>query len=166
MVCTFSYRRTSICERCRIYRADRRITNDRWKCYSVPELSSVGLNTWEDVNMFESFSGFSKRNNVVTKWSRCGLLMWAEDHRVASAVMILPCSVVGSLSHRITLSLLFVTLLLLAHWIWAMSCIPGLRSSCFCFIHVPFSIEVTFNGAAGIKNKTLAGILLLFAWPG
>lgn len=84
--------------------------------------------------------------------------MWAEDHRLASAVMILPCSIVGSLSHRITLSLLFVTLLhLLAHWIRATSCIPGLRSSCFCFIHVPFLLRSRLMEPWALKTQLWLG---------
>lgn len=84
--------------------------------------------------------------------------MWAEDHRLASAVMILPCSIVGSLSHRITLSLLFVTLpLLLAHWIRATSCIPGLRSSCFCFIHVPFLSRSRLMEPRALKTQLWQG---------
>jgi len=52
------------------------------------------------------------------------------------------------------------------HWSRARSCIPGLRFLLLLFYSCPVSSEVTFNGAVGIKNTTLAGTLLLFFWPG
>lgn len=87
--------------------------------------------------------------------------------RSASALMILPCSIGGSLSHSITLPPLFVTpfqlplllLLLSAHWTRATSCIPGLRFLPLLFYSCPVSTEVAFNGAVGIKNATLVGFI-------